>query len=68
MNLYVCQFTMILNNVQGICYILHNYNSIVGNFVSKVDMFLCLNTVLRILSCIMFLTNLTVGVHIVVFP
>lgn len=59
MNLYVRHF----NNRQGICCILHNYNSIVGN-LSIVNMFK-VKTVLMISSCIMLLTDLTVGVHIV---
>ena len=66
MNLYVRQFIMIinrLNNRQGICCILHNYNAIVGN-LSIVNMFK-VKTVLMISSCIMLLTDLTVGVHIV---
>ena len=64
MNLYVRQFIMMFNRLrQGICCILHNYNSIVGN-LSIVNMFK-VKTVLMISSCIMLLTDLTVGVHIV---
>ena len=64
MNLYVRQFIMIINRLrQGICCILHSYNSIVGN-LSIVNMFK-VKTVLMISSCIMLLTDLTVGVHIV---
>ena len=64
MNLYVRQFIMIINRLrQGICCILHNYNAIVGN-LSIVNMFK-VKTVLMISSCIMLLTDLTVGVHIV---